>query len=96
MNTTRQEITALLKEGPHDAKEISRVLSIGEKEVFPHLDHIARSITSDGWRLRIDPCQCLSCGYSFKERKRFTRPGKCPVCRQTRIIPATYRIVRSR
>lgn len=92
MGTIRQDLADLLRERALDAKDISRALSIREKEVFAHLEHIARSITADGYRLKINPCQCLSCGYIFKDRKRFSRPGKCPKCRHTRIRPATYHI----
>ncbi|MCA1765069.1 MAG: transcriptional regulator [Desulfobulbaceae bacterium] len=92
MGTIRQDLLELLKEETLDAKDISQLLSIREKEVYGHLDHIARSIAAEGGRLKINPCKCLACGYLFKERKRFSRPGKCPKCRETRIRPATYHI----
>jgi len=92
LGTIRQELAELLKEKTLDAKAISKLLSIREKEVFAHLAHIARTIGTEGHRLRINPCQCLACGFTFKKRQRFSRPGKCPQCRQTRIRPATYRI----
>lgn len=92
MGTIRQELVELLKASALAAKDISKSLAIGEKEVFGHLEHISRSLAREGGRLTVDPCQCLACGYLFKDRKRFSRPGKCPKCRQTRIRPATYRI----
>jgi hypothetical protein len=84
----------LLKKETLTAKDISQLLSIREKEVFAHLEHIAHSIAAEGYRLRIEPCRCLACGYVFEERKKFSRPGKCPKCRETRIKPPRYHIER--
>lgn len=90
MGTIRQEMADLLRKHTLDAKEISAILSIREKEVFDHLTHIGRTISAEGGRLGINSCRCLACGYTFKNRRRFSRPGKCPVCRGTRIQPPTY------
>jgi len=93
LGTIRQDLIELLKEETLDAKEISGLLSIREKEVYDHLEHIDRSISTEGHhRLIINPCRCLACGYQFKERRRFTRPCKCPKCRNTRITPPSYHI----
>jgi hypothetical protein len=90
--TIRQQIIALLREEELEARDLSSLLAIPEKEVYPHLEHIARSLSREGGRLSIRPCRCLACGFVFKERHRFTRPGRCPVCRATRIRPPAYRI----
>jgi hypothetical protein len=90
--TIRQQIIALLRQDEMEARDLSILLSIREKEVYPHLEHIERSLSREGERLRIRPCQCLTCGFVFKERHRFTKPGRCPVCRATRIRPPAYRI----
>ena len=92
MGTIRQELKELLKKETLDAKEISALLSIREKEVYGHLEHISRSISREGGRLVVYPCLCLACGFKFSDRRKFTRPGKCPKCRQTRITPATFHI----
>ncbi|MEN8135002.1 MAG: transcriptional regulator [Thermodesulfobacteriota bacterium] len=92
MGTIRQDLIDLLKERALDAKDISRLLSIREKEVYSHLEHISRSISTSGHRLVVIPCQCLACGYTFKDRKKLHRPGKCPKCKKTRIKPASYTI----
>ena len=92
MKSIRQKIIELLREGEMDARDLSREASIREKEVYDHLVHIARSLAAKGKKLEIHPAQCLSCGYVFKERQRFTRPGRCPRCRATRITHPTFKI----
>ncbi|MCP4686864.1 MAG: transcriptional regulator [Desulfobacterales bacterium] len=74
------------------AGDLSRELGIREREVHPHLTHIARTLASNGEKLAIVPAECLSCGFVFKERRRFTRPGRCPRCRGSRIQTPAYRI----
>lgn len=78
-----------------DARDLSQALGIREKEVYDHLDHIARSLAIQGKRVHMKPCRCLSCGYVFQDRKRFQRPGRCPRCKEGHIESATYRVVRN-
>ena len=92
MQTVRQRIIALLSENEMDARELSREVGIREKEVSDHLTHIARSLAAKGKKLDIHPAQCLSCGYVFKNRKRFTRPGRCPSCRKSHLLSPSYYI----
>ncbi len=90
--TVRQRIIQLLEEEELTARDISQRLGIREKEVYDHLTHISRTMTARGRRLRIPPFACLACGYVFKERERFTRPGRCPRCKGTRIQTPVYRL----
>ena len=90
--TIRQQIIALLREEELEPLDLSALLSIPEKEVYPHMEHIARSLAREGGRLLVRPCRCLACGFVFKERHRFTKPGRCPVCRATHISPPAFRI----
>jgi len=90
MGTIRQEIISLLNEEELNALEISQALSIREKEVYEHLAHIKRSLTSHGKRLSITPYRCISCGYIFKDRQRLTRPSRCPHCKEGHIRMALY------
>lgn len=92
MSTIRQQIIALLSEEQVNAKDISQSLSIREKEVYEHLEHINRSLNASGRKLLVQPYTCLHCGYIFKERDRFKRPGRCPRCKEGHIRMATYRI----
>ena len=88
----RQEIISLLGEKEMDARELSREVGIREKEVYDHLTHIARSLAAKGIKLNILPAQCLSCGYVFSDRRRFTRPGRCPRCKKTHLQSPSYYI----
>jgi predicted Zn-ribbon and HTH transcriptional regulator len=92
MPTVRQKIIALLTEAEMDARELSREVRIREKEVYEHLTHISRSLEAKGRKISIRPCECLQCSYVFKDRKRFTRPGRCPRCRATRITHPSFKI----
>lgn len=92
VQTIRQEMIELLSEEEMNAMELSQALGIQEKEVYEHLPHIARSVAAQGKKLIVRPFRCLACGYVFKDRKRFTRPGRCPQCKEGRIQRATWRI----
>jgi len=92
LKSIRQKIIELLREGEMDARDLSREASIREKEVYDHLVHIARSLAAKGSKLEIHPAQCLSCGYVFKERQRFTRPGRCPHCKNSHLQSPSYYI----
>jgi len=75
-----------------NAIDISQHVGITEKEVYEHLPHIARSIAVQGKNLVIHPSVCLKCGFKFENRTRFTRPGRCPECKGTRIRRPAYEI----
>ncbi len=79
--TARRQILGLLSERPRTAKELSADVRIPEKEVYGHLDHLRRSLHREGRRVGVTPAECLACGFVFRKRERFERPGRCPVCR---------------
>lgn len=93
MPTVRQQIIAILQQDALNAIDLSQLLSVREKEVYDHLAHISRSLTAKKQKLLIDPYCCLGCGYLFKDRQRFNRPGRCPQCKGGHIKMATYRIM---
>ena len=92
MRTIRQQIIELLTDGEMDARELSREVGIKEKEVYEHLTHISRSLVAKGRKINVQPSECLKCSYVFKDRKRFTRPGRCPRCRQSHITSPSFKI----
>jgi len=92
MPTIRERMIDLLSEAEHDVCDISQHLSIQEREVYQHLSHITKSLTHRKRRLEIIPAVCISCGFTFKERGRFKKPGRCPICRSERIRPPRYTI----
>ena len=92
MPTIRQQIIALLTDEEMDARELSQEVGIKEKEVYEHLTHISRTLESKGKKIKIHASECLKCGYVFKDRKRFTRPGRCPKCRQSYLTSPSFNI----
>jgi predicted Zn-ribbon and HTH transcriptional regulator len=90
--TVRQQIVALLSEEELTSLDLSQLVRIPEKEVADHLTHIHRSLHSQGKKLKVEPYHCMACGYQFKKRDRFNRPGRCPSCKGSHIRMALYRI----
>ncbi len=91
--TVRQQIRSHLFDTDMTARDLSKAVGISEKEVTVHLGHIERTASAQGNQLVVRPFHCLSCGYRFKDRKRFTRPGKCPKCRGTHVEAPAFRIL---
>ncbi len=81
---------SLLAEGEHGAKSISKIIRISEKEVYTHLEHINRSLKAQKMRLKITPAICLTCGFAFEARNRFSSPGRCPKCKGEHIQDPKY------
>jgi hypothetical protein len=92
MKTVRKQMMMLLGDKEVNAREISSAVGVGEKEVYTHLSHIARSVKHQRKKLTIKPAECLGCGYVFEKRKRFTRPSRCPICKSEHIRSPMYRI----
>jgi len=90
--TIRQNMAALLSEDNMSARELSQTLGIRQKEVFDHISHISRSVKAQGKKLIILASRCLSCGYVFEDRKRFTPPGRCPYCKKSHLQDPTFKI----
>lgn len=79
--TLRQQIVALLEQRKVTAKDLSMAIGLPEKQIYNHLEHIQRSLQQQKKTLCIDPSVCKKCGFVFKKRQRFQKPGKCPACR---------------
>ncbi|MEJ2639057.1 MAG: transcriptional regulator [Desulfosarcinaceae bacterium] len=75
-----------------DLRDLADALGIREAEAAEHLEHAARSLKSRGRKLKTTPAHCRQCGYAFRQRTRFTRPGRCPRCKSNRIQGAVYRL----
>jgi predicted Zn-ribbon and HTH transcriptional regulator len=72
------------------AREISAAVRIPEREVIGHLVHIRATTLKIGRHLPITPTVCKKCGFPFKKRERFFRPGKCPVCHNEHLAEPLY------
>ncbi len=91
--TIREQMIQSLEAEPMTVRDLSKTLHISEKEFYSHLPSIEKSIRHQKKQIKITPYHCLSCGFEFKDRKTFKKPGKCPKCRQSRIEPAVFEIV---
>jgi len=92
VSTIRKRIIELLEEMEMNALELSGALSVQEKDVYDHLEHIRRSIKRENEQFIIDPYHCVACGYDFVKRNRLTRPGRCPNCKGSHIRMAMFSI----
>jgi transcriptional regulator len=92
MTTLRQQIMILLENGPQDLRSLSQAAGISEKEAAAHLPHIEKTLRQKGISLATTPYRCRVCGFVFQDRHRFSKPGRCPVCKNGSLEPATYRI----
>ncbi len=92
MQTVRKEMMTLLAKDALDARALSGALGLREKEVYPHLAHIKRSLKTRNKELVTTPYYCRLCGFIFKDRKKLHPPGRCPRCRQGSIEPALFSI----
>jgi len=90
--TVRRQIRALLEKGPHSAKEISFAIRMPEKEVENHLEHLRKSLHTEGRRLMQVPAECRGCGFVFRKRDRLKAPGRCPVCKGESISDPSFRV----
>jgi len=80
--TRRQEIVQHLSAGPATLRDLADLMGIPVREVIDHLEHVRRSKEST---LRIEPATCLRCDFVFENRRRLTKPSRCPECKNERI-----------
>jgi len=83
--TVRQDIADYIKNNPATAKDISKAVSQMEKDVYHHLEHIAKSYGKD---FRVILPECRKCGFVFN--KKIGKPSKCPECNSTWISEPEY------
>ena len=90
--TIRQEIIDLLSSEELTIRDLSQAVSLQEKEIVGHLGHIERTLQRQGGKLMVTPYKCLTCGFVFDKRTRFTKPGRCPSCKNSHIQVAEFYI----
>ncbi|MFY4727752.1 sigma 54-interacting transcriptional regulator, partial [Nitrospira sp. BLG_2] len=55
--------------------------------------HLVKTVARDrSRRFILEPSICLDCGFMFRDRKRLTRPSRCPHCRSEGISAPRYGI----
>jgi transcriptional regulator len=87
--TPRQTLKSLLQEQDRSIRELSQLLSLSEKEVLDHLNHIAKA-PGLHHQFVIIPAQCRHCGFVFAKRERLRTPSRCPICRRSSIARPRY------
>ena len=90
--TTRQQIIAILSEQEAGARELSKMVGVSEKDVYAHLEHIAKSVVAQRKKFVIQPSRCRICGFGFDNRRRLKRPGRCPNCKGSHLEEPVFRI----
>jgi len=90
--TVRKEMISFLRGQVMSAREISGEVHISEKEVLYNLQYIQKTLRKEKSHLRVIPAECRKCGFIFKKRERFKKPGKCPVCRGEMIKEPLFSI----
>jgi len=89
--TLRQQLLDYLQSHPAASlRDISVAIGLSEKVIPDHLEHLQKSLRNRGLVLEIMPAQCLDCGFSFRDRRRMTSPGRCPSCRSTHVGEARF------
>lgn len=90
--TARQRIAEVLRSAPAGISDISVGAGVSERQVPVHLEHLKKSLKASGEKLVVKPAQCRECGFEFTKRERKSKPGRCPVCRSTRIAEPVFSI----
>jgi predicted Zn-ribbon and HTH transcriptional regulator len=90
LETARVRLRELLRQGPATARELSERAHLSEKEVRQHLQHLIRSAGARSEIVTVEPARCEGCGFVFEGRDRLGKPGRCPVCRGSRIHPPRF------
>jgi transcriptional regulator len=83
--TVRQRLRTALAGRTLSARDLSGMLSIPEREVYGHLEHLRRTLQASGRSFAVIPSRCRKCGFVFSKRDKLKKPGRCPQCRETLI-----------
>ena len=91
--TPRQRIIDLITGTRLSSHQLAHMLGIAERQVEDHLEHVVKSLARDKTRRFIlEPSRCQDCDFVFRDRRRLTRPSRCPICRSEDITAPRYGI----
>lgn len=88
----RERLQQQLSAEPLSVRSLSQSAGLAERDVLDHLQHLQKSMKIKRRRLVVTPAACLDCAFTFHKRERLARPGKCPVCRSTRISEPLFAV----
>jgi len=81
----RKDLLTRLSGTPRSVSSLARELGVRRDDIDEDLHHVLRSARAAGYRVVVIPARCRTCGFTFAEDK-LSKPGKCPVCRGTRLF----------
>ena len=87
----RRQIIELLSHEPRSASSIALEMGLRRGEIEDDLRHALRSAVASGHRIEVIPACCKDCGFTFAP-DRLVKPGRCPVCKGSRLLEALIRI----
>ena len=91
--TARQRMIELLSGTRLSAYQLAQMLGISERQVEDHLVHVVKTIARDRKRhFILEPSTCPECHFIFQDRRKLTRPSRCPRCRSESITAPRYGI----
>lgn len=88
--TLRQSIADLLKRQEMSVSQLAKSLEVKFSEIESALEHIEKSIRPKKIKSRAAFCQ--QCGFVFRERRKYSRPSRCPECKSEWIKEASFTI----
>jgi predicted Zn-ribbon and HTH transcriptional regulator len=93
--TRRQQLRELLRRDAYTFEDLRRALAIPVRLLEEDLQHLQKSAAVGAERLQAEPAACVQCGFRFERRAqlRYSRPGRCPQCKGTRILHTVLRLV---
>lgn len=91
--TPRQRMIDLLTGTRLTTHQLAQMLGLPERQVEDHLTHVVKSLARDkARRFILEPSRCQDCDFVFRDRRRLTRPSRCPKCRSEGITAPRYGI----
>jgi transcriptional regulator len=91
--TPRQRIIGVLTGTRLSSPQLAQMLGIRERQVEEHVTHVVKTLARDkARRFIMDPAFCQDCDFIFRDRRRLTRPSRCPHCRSEAIAAPRYGI----
>lgn len=90
-DTTRRRLADQLRESPATPSELAAEFDLTPDAVLSHLEHVARSVESDGGRLLVAPPACRDCGFDDFD-DLLNRPSRCPSCKSESVTEPTVAV----
>lgn len=91
--TPRQRLIEVLTGTRLATHRLAQMVGIPERQVEEHLEHVVKSVGRDRTRRFIlEPARCQECGFVFRDRRKLTRPSRCPHCKSEGVAPPRYGI----